>query len=426
MEDVLQIGGVDLRRLARAVGTPLLVYDEEALRKRMDQYAAAFRHPQLETQMVYAGKAFLCGAMVRLVDEAGWWLDVVSGGELACALRSGMPPRRILFHGNNKTPAELAAALEAGVGAVVVDNLPECRRLASLARQLRKPAAALLRVNPGVETHTHRYIVTAHLDSKFGISMARREELYAALAELGASDYLTFLGFHAHIGSQITDPAAFVAEIQQLAILSQEAEQRGYQVPVWDLGGGFAARYTQEDNPPPVEEICRAILDACAGQKAERSLSLKRVLIEPGRSVVGEAGTTVYTVGWLKSTPAREYLFVDGGMADNIRPALYQAQYRCTPVERPTAPPARTYTVAGKCCESGDILIQEAPLPAMKTGELLAVHTTGAYCYSMASNYNGLGRPPVVFARGGKARLVLRREEPEDLLRLECEEGISL
>ena len=191
MEDVLQIGGVDLRRLARAVGTPLLVYDEEALRKRMDQYAAAFRHPQLETQMVYAGKAFLCGAMVRLVDEAGWWLDVVSGGELACALRSGMPPQRILFHGNNKTPAELAAALDAGVGAVVVDNLPECRRLASLARQLRKPAAALLRVNPGVEAHTHRYIVTAHLDSKFGISMARREELYAALAELGASDYLT-------------------------------------------------------------------------------------------------------------------------------------------------------------------------------------------------------------------------------------------
>ena len=426
MDDVLQIGGVDLRRLARGVGTPLMVYDEGALRKRMAQYTRFFRHPTLETQVAYAGKAFLCSQMVKLVEEAGWWLDVVSGGELHCALQGGMPPGRILFHGNNKTPQELTAALEGGVGTVVVDNLPECRRLTALARGLRKPVNALVRVNPGVEAHTHQYIVTAHIDSKFGISVARKEELYEALAELGGCEYTTFQGFHAHIGSQIFDPQAFVAEIGQLAALSQEAEARGYPIPVWDLGGGFAARYTDEDAPIPIDQACRTILEACAREKADRSLSLAKVLIEPGRSVVGEAGTTVYTVGWLKSTPGREYLFVDGGMADNIRPALYQAKYRCTPVERPSAPPARTYTVAGKCCESGDILIQEAPLPVMKTGELLAVHTTGAYCYSMASNYNHLGRPPVVFVRDGKARLVLRREEPQDLLRLECEEGISL
>ena len=426
MDEVLHIGGVDLRRLARAVGTPLMVYDEEAMRKRMALYTSCFAHPQLETRVVYAGKAFLCSQMVKMAEEAGWWLDVVSGGELYAALQGGMPPQRILFHGNNKTPQELTAALEAGVGTVVVDNLPECRRLTALARNLRKPVKALLRVNPGVEAHTHKYIVTAHIDSKFGVSTARREELYAILAELGGSDYVTFQGFHAHIGSQIFEPEAFVAEIAQLAALSQEAEERGYPIGVWDLGGGFAARYTDEDAPIPVEEVCRVILDACLGEKAKRSLSLSRVLIEPGRSVVGEAGTTIYTVGWLKSTPGREYLFVDGGMADNIRPALYSAKYRCTPVERPSAAPARTYTVAGKCCESGDILIEEANLPVMKTGELLAVHTTGAYCYSMASNYNHLGRPPVVFVRDGKARLVIRREEPQDLLRLECEEGISL
>ena len=426
MEEKLHIGGVDAAALARKLGTPLMVYDEGALRKRMADYLTAFRHPALETRVIYAGKAFLCRAMAELVKEEGASLDVVSGGELYCALSAGFPAERIVFHGNNKTVAELTAALEAGVGTVVVDNLPECRCLARLAEERRQTVSVLLRVNPGVEAHTHKYIVTAHLDSKFGVAVGRKEELYAVAAAAAESRYLQFQGFHAHIGSQIFDRDAFVAEIGQLAILAQEAEGRGYPVSTFDLGGGFAARYTDADAPIPVEEVCRTILNACLREKEARGLSLRTVCIEPGRSIAGEAGTTLYTVGWQKETETKHYLFVDGGMADNIRPALYQAEYDCDGAEKLGQEKTRTYTVAGKCCESGDILIEGAKLPPMETGDILAVYTTGAYCYSMASNYNHLGRPAVVFARDGRARVVLRREEPQDLLALETDQEVAL
>lgn len=426
MEPILHIGGVNVKRLTRALGTPLMVYDERALRKRLAEFSAQFQSPELSTRVIYAGKAFLCKAMAQLVNEAGCSLDTVSGGELFCALNAGFPAEKIVFHGNNKTRAELEAAVDAGVGLVVLDNLPECRELIALAAERRKPMRALLRVNPGVEAHTHKYIVTAHLDSKFGIATGRKEELYLVLKELKQSEFVSFAGFHAHIGSQIFDKAAFEAEIEQLAILAQEAEERGYPVPVLDLGGGFAARYTDADAPIPVPEVCSTILNACAAQKKARNLSLSEVCIEPGRSIVGEAGTTLYTVGWQKETESKRYLFVDGGMADNIRPALYQAEYHCDAAEQMDAVKTETYTVAGKCCESGDILIEGARLPPMKTGELLAVCTTGAYCYSMSSNYNHLGRPAVVFARDGKARLVLRREEPKDLLACETDQEVAL
>lgn len=426
MEANLHIGGVDVVQLARTMGTPLMVYDEGALRKRLREYQSHFRHSELSTRVIYAGKAFLCKAMVQLVAEAGCSLDVVSGGELYCAQKAGFPAERIVFHGNNKTPAELSAAVEAGVGLVVLDNLPECQALVALAAEKQRPMRVLLRVNPGVEAHTHKYIVTAHLDSKFGIAAGRKEELFSVLETLERSEYVTFAGFHAHIGSQIFDKAAFVAEIEQLAILAQEAEAKGYPVPVLDLGGGFAARYTDADAPIPIPDVCQTILDACAAQKAARGLSLCEVCIEPGRSIAGEAGTTLYTVGWQKETETKHYLFVDGGMADNIRPALYQAEYDCDAAQQMGAAKTETYTVAGKCCESGDILIEGAKLPPMKTGELLAVYTTGAYCYSMASNYNHLGRPAVVFAQDGKARCVLRREEPEDLLAYETDEEVAL
>lgn len=426
MEPILHIGGVDVTRLARALGTPLMVYDESALRKRLAGFSACFQSPALSTRVVYAGKAFLCKAMARLVNEMGCSLDTVSGGELFCALDAGFPAENIVFHGNNKTPAELEAAVDAGVGLVVLDNLPECQALTALAAEKQKSMRVLLRVNPGVEAHTHKYIVTAHLDSKFGVAAGRKEELYAVLETLRRSEFVAFAGFHAHIGSQIFDKAAFVAEIEQLAILAQEAEEQGYPVPVLDLGGGFAARYTGADAPIPIPEVCQTILDACLTQKKARNLSLSEVYIEPGRSIVGEAGTTLYTVGWQKETESKRYLFVDGGMADNIRPALYQAEYSCGAAEQMDAAKTETYTVAGKCCESGDILIEGAKLPPMKTGELLAVYTTGAYCYSMSSNYNHLGRPAVVFARDGKARLVLRREEPQDLLACEADQEVAL
>lgn len=426
MEGNLHIGGIDAVQLARTMGTPLMVYDEGEIRKRLSDYRSQFRHPELSTQVIYAGKAFLCRAMVQLVEASGCSLDVVSGGELFCALNAGFPAERIVFHGNNKTPEELSAAVEAGVGLVVLDNLSECQAFAALAEARKRPMRALLRINPGVEAHTHKYIVTAHPDSKFGVAAGRKEELHAVLETLKQSACVTFAGFHAHIGSQIFDKAAFVAEIEQLALLSQEVEANGDPVPVWDLGGGFAARYTEADAPIPVPEVCRTILDTCAAQKSARSLSLQTVCIEPGRSIVGEAGTTLYTVGWQKETASKRYLFVDGGMSDNIRPALYQANYRCEAAQQMGAPRTEVYTVAGRCCESGDILIENANLPPMRTGEVLAVFTTGAYCYSMASNYNHLGRPAVVFAREGTARCVLRRETPQDLLAYETDQEVTL
>ena len=422
MENILHIGGVSAAELAGTFGTPLLVYDEELLRKRLREYRDGMKNDTFSSRVIYAGKAFLCKAMAKLVHEEGASLDVVSGGELHCALAAGFPAKDIVFHGNNKAPDELRAALAAGVGTIVVDNLPECEALAALAQQMGTQADVLLRVNPGVEAHTHKYIITAHPDSKFGVSAARRDDLYAVLETMHASGTLRFRGFHAHIGSQIFDKAAFAAEIEALAALAQETQQRGWPAEVFDLGGGFAARYTDEDAPIPVPEVCRTILDTCAREKQEKHLALREIWIEPGRSVAGEAGTTLYTVGWQKTTDHRHYVFVDGGMADNIRPALYEAKYSCDAAARMNEARTQTYTVAGKCCESGDILIDAAPLPPLETGDLLAVYTTGAYCYSMASNYNHLGRPAVVFARGGKARCVLRRETPQDLLYLETEE----
>ena len=424
MSEGMEIGGVSLRHLAQTVGTPFFIYDEAMVENHLHTFRECLSHPELETQVVYAGKAFLCGKMARLVRDAGCGLDVVSGGELAVALHAGMPAERIVFHGNNKTPAELTAALKAGVGLIVLDNAPECAALAALAEQLQCHANVLLRVNPGVEAHTHEYIVTAHVDSKFGVSAADTKGWETILQTVEASPWLHFCGIHAHIGSQIFEAQAFVAEIEALASLTKEMQEKGYSVRVWDLGGGFAARYTEEDAPIPIPLVCETILKACTQQKAAFSLDVQKVMIEPGRSIVGEAGTTVYTVGWFKSTPGKEYLFVDGGMADNIRPALYQAKYDCTAVDRPDAPAQKVYTIAGKCCESGDILIEQAHLPEMKTGDLLAIHTTGAYCYSMSSNYNHLGRPPVIFAKDGKAELVLRREMPQDFMHLECQEAL--
>lgn len=422
MENILHIGGVSAEKLAASFGTPLMVYDEEILRKQLRDYQRFMKNETFSTRVMYAGKAFLCKAMAKLVHEEGASLDVVSGGELHCALAAGFPAKDIVFHGNNKTPEELRFALEAGIGTVVLDNLPECEALAELTKQTGTTVDVLLRVNPGVEAHTHKYIITAHPDSKFGVSAVRRDDLYAVLETAKKSGTLNFRGFHAHIGSQIFDKTAFAAEIEALASLAQEAEQRGWPVEVLDLGGGFAARYTDEDAPIPIPEVCKTILETCTREAKERKLTLHEVWIEPGRSVAAEAGTTLYTVGWQKKTDHRQYVFVDGGMADNIRPALYEAQYSCDAATRMSEEKTQTYTIAGKCCESGDILIESAQLPPLKTGDLLAVYTTGAYCYSMASNYNHLGRPAVVFVRDGNVRCVLRRETPQDLLYLETEE----
>ncbi len=426
MQQVLNIGGVSAEKLAKTMGTPLIVYDEGAISKKLAEYKRHFRSDSLRTQVVYAGKAFLCKAMAELVSQAECGLDVVSGGELHCALDAGFPASSIVFHGNNKTPLELRQALQSHVGLIVMDNLDECKALIQISNELQTSAKVLLRVNPGVEAHTHKYIVTADIDSKFGISSTDIQTITEILNSVKNSRYLEFIGFHAHIGSQIFEKQAFVAEIEQLAQLSAEIEHAGFPVKAWDLGGGFAVHYTKSDAPIPLQELCETILTSCTEKKNSHNLSLEQVMIEPGRSIVGEAGTTLYTVGWQKQTPRRRYLFVDGGMADNIRPALYQAEYSCDNALKLTHEKSVNYTIAGKCCESGDILIENALLPPMASGDILAVYTTGAYCYSMASNYNHLGRPAVVFAKDGKARCVLHRESPQAMLALQCNEEVQL
>lgn len=422
MSNMLAIGGVSAEMLAEKMGTPLYVYDEARIAQNLADFRRLFVSDVLETQVIYASKAFTCGAMLDLVRESGCSLEVVSGGELHCAGKSGFPMEKVYFHGNNKTPEELTAAFDKQIAAIIVDNAEEGRAIIALAAKRKQTVSVFLRLNPGVEAHTHKYIVTAQPGSKFGMGTDRRHEILKLLREFEACGYVRFEGFHAHIGSQIFDKAAFAAEIRSLAEFAGSLEKEdGVRVDAFNLGGGFAAYYTREDAPIPIGEVCDTILRTCEEEKSRRGLSLKRLFIEPGRSIVAEAGCTLYRVGYRKVSGDKSYVFVDGGMADNIRPALYQAKYRCDLANRLGEAPAGSYTVAGKCCESGDVLIEDAPLPEPRTGDLLVVYTTGAYGYSMASNYNRLGRPPVVFVRDGKARCVIRRETFEDMGQLEAD-----
>ncbi|WP_305151370.1 diaminopimelate decarboxylase [uncultured Dubosiella sp.] len=413
--NALYIGGVRAQDLADQYGTPLYVYDQGVLENKLEQFIRSFRSDRFKTTIVYASKAFLCIAMARLADRYGIDLDVVSGEELYVARQAGFPMERIVFHGNNKTLDELKAALEYGVGTIIVDNAQEARRLASLP--VSKPTTVLLRVNPGVEAHTHEYIVTAHVDSKFGVLKDETDAIAAIIDCVEANPNLRFQGFHAHIGSQIFDRNAFKAEIETMGrFLAGMKQKTGRVFPVLDLGGGFAATYTSEDAPIPVKEVGPFILEQCAAIDDEYDLGLERILIEPGRSIVAEAGYTLYRAGYTKTTPHKRYVFVDGGMSDNIRPALYQAKYRAEAAEKMNEEKTETYCIAGKCCESGDIVIENAALPPIETDDILVVYTTGAYGYSMASNYNLLRIPAVVFVKDGRSSLVVRRQTLEDLV----------
>ena len=424
-DSTLIIDGVRAKDIAASVGTPVIVYSQSEIEKRLMEFTESFKSPRLNTRVVYASKAFSCGAMLELVKSAGCGLDVVSGGEMYLAKKSGFPMEDVLFHGNNKTPREIEEAISWGAGTFVIDNRLELRRIISYAKDIKRKCRALIRINPHISAHTHSYIMTADLDSKFGISIDSRDEILAMMDELSGSEYVEFTGFHAHIGSQIFEKEAYAGEIDTLAQLIAFAEKNGCSVKCLDIGGGFAAYYTSEDSPIPVPEVCRTIIDACHTAMDKYGIRLETLMIEPGRSIVAEAGTTLYTVGGTKKTYSKKYVFVDGGMCDNIRPALYGAKYRCDLAEKMDAEKTDTVTVAGKCCESGDILIHDIPLPPAEPGDILAVYTTGAYGYSMASNYNRIGRPAVVFAKNGKARCVIRRETYEDLDALECSRDIE-
>jgi diaminopimelate decarboxylase len=413
----LQIGGVDTIELAERFGTPLYIMDEELIRKQCRDYMEAFRATGLPFQVAYASKAFCTTAMCRLVEQEGLSLDVVSEGELYTALQAGFPAERIHFHGNNKTMEELEMALDAQIGCFVIDNFTELEWLNALAKERRLKVKALLRITPGVEAHTHEYISTGQEDSKFGFDVGNGQGMEAVRQALVAEG-IDLLGIHSHIGSQIFEVDGFriaVEKVVQFAIDVREETRTTFKVV--NLGGGFGVRYVQGDTPLAISEYVRAIAGAVQSGFAKALYPVPEVWIEPGRSIVGEAGTTLYTIGAVKDIPGvRKYVSVNGGMTDNPRPALYQARYEAMIANRGLDEAEEVVSIAGKCCESGDMLIWDLSLPKVKAGDLLAVSSTGAYNYSMASNYNRIRRPAVVFVKDGQADIVVERETLDHLV----------
>jgi diaminopimelate decarboxylase len=408
---------LDFEAIAEQYGTPLFVYDEDFLRAQCRAYVEAFG----ADAVAYAGKAFLCTAMVALVAEEGLHLDVATGGELHVALRAGFPPERIVFHGNNKSGEELVTALDAGVGRIVADSAAELDRLEDLAAKARRVPRVLLRVTPGVEAHTHEFIETGTEASKFGFTVASGVARLAA-SRVAASEHLELAGLHCHIGSQIYVLDSYARAVHIVVALARELEQAGIGVDELNFGGGLGARYLADDPTLPISDYARVLLDAVADARGELGLVAEpRIMVEPGRSIVAPAALTLYRVGTIKVIPGiGTYVAVDGGMSDNPRPVLYGAGYEAFLPRRIRAERPLAVTVVGKHCEQGDILVAGAQLPDdVAMGDLLATPTTGAYGYSMASNYNKVPRPAVVFVRDGKARVVVQRETLDDLLRLD-------
>ncbi|WP_404355406.1 diaminopimelate decarboxylase [Cytobacillus firmus] len=416
----LEIGGMDTVELASQFGTPLYVYDVALIRDRARGFKETFEKLGIEAQVAYASKAFSTVAMVQLVDEEGLSLDVVSGGELYTALAADFPSERIHFHGNNKSREELEMALKNHVGCIVVDNFYELELLEEICESLAVKTKILLRVTPGIEAHTHDYILTGQEDSKFGFDLQNGQAEKALLIALN-SNWIETLGLHCHIGSQIFDTTGFILAAKKIfEKMAEWKEKHAYEPKVLNLGGGFGIRYTEEDDPIHASKYVEEIILEVKKQAKHFSMKMPEIWIEPGRSLVGDAGTTLYQTGSRKEVPnVRNYLAVDGGMSDNIRPALYQAKYEAVLANRVLDKPEETVSIAGKCCESGDMLIWDLPLPKAGDQDLLAVFCTGAYGYSMANNYNRIPRPPVVFIENGEAKLVVKRETYEDLLRLD-------
>ena len=412
----LMLGGVDVRDLATEFGTPAYLLDEADFRSRCRDFVQAFAGADVH----YAAKALCSLAALRWVVEEGLGLDVCSGGELAAALRADVPPDRIAFHGNNKSVAELEQALDAGVGRIVVDSFAEIARLAWLAEERGRRQPVLVRATVGVEAHTHEFIATAHEDQKFGFSVAGGDAFEACRRVLDHTS-LELVGVHSHIGSQIFDTSGFeVSAHRAVALLAQLRDELGATPPYLDLGGGFGIAYTAADTPMDVPALAASMRAIVSRECAAAGLAEPRLAVEPGRAIAGPASITLYEVGTVKDTPHRRYVSVDGGMSDNIRTALYDAQYTCVLASRVSDVPPVLCRVVGKHCESGDIVVRDTWLPAdLVPGDLVAVAATGAYCRSLASNYNHQPRPPVVAVGGGAARVVVRRETVEDLLRLD-------
>ncbi|MGI6030576.1 MAG: diaminopimelate decarboxylase [Eubacteriales bacterium] len=415
----LTIGGMDTVQLAQQYGTPLYVMDEDLIRKYCRIYKNALdTYYNGNGLALYASKAFSCKYIYQVAKEEGLGVDVVSGGELYTALKAGFPMEKVYFHGNNKTQDELKMALENGVGRIVVDNAEELQRLSELANEMNCTAHILFRIKPGIDAHTHSFIQTGQIDSKFGVALETGEALDIVEKALH-TPHVQVVGVHCHIGSQIfdLDPFVHAAEVM-LNFMADVKDKLGHEMTELNLGGGFGIKYTENDDPVEYDQYIREVSVAVKKVCAQRGIRLPRILMEPGRSLVAPAGITLYTVGGVKEIPGiRTYVSVDGGMPDNPRYILYQSEYTFELANRMNEKKDACVTIAGKCCESGDLLGKDVALQQPHAGDILATLATGAYNYSMASHYNRIPNPPVVFVRNGESKLVVQRESYEDLIR---------
>lgn len=413
----LNIAGVSAEVLAKEYGTPLYVMDEQLIRDTCKRFYKAFKVEEEKNKVAYAGKAFLTMAMCEIIKGEGLYLDVVSGGELYTASKANFPFEKVYFHGNNKTLDEIEMAIELNVGTFVVDNLHEIEIINTKAKEKDIIQRVLLRVTPGIEAHTHDYIKTGQIDSKFGFTMLNNELEEVIKTALSLSN-IKLAGLHCHIGSQIfeLEPYRDAVDIM-MSIMKNIKEKFSYDMEELDLGGGFGVYYNQGDEPKEIEEFCAVIIEEAKLKCKEYGINYPTLVIEPGRSIVANAGITLYTVGAIKDIPeVRKYVAVDGGMTDNIRPALYKAQYQCVIANKVSEPCIEVVTIAGKCCESGDILLENVKLPKVDSGDLMAVLSTGAYGYSMSNNYNKIPRASVVLVNEGEHRLICKRQTYKDMI----------
>ncbi|MBQ9097025.1 MAG: diaminopimelate decarboxylase [Clostridia bacterium] len=415
---VLCIGGANAIDIAKEFGTPVYVMDEDLIRKNCRIYKDAMdKHYGGNGLVLYASKAFSCKRMVKIVKEEGLGLDVVSGGELYTAIKADFPMEKVYFHGNNKTEDELSLAVTSGVGTIVVDNIFELEKLNTIAENKGKTVNIMFRIKPGIDAHTHEFVMTGQIDSKFGVALETGEAMEAYKTAKQMKN-LNIVGVHCHIGSQIFDiqPFEHAASVMMGFIADLKAE--GIKIEQMNLGGGYGIKYVPEDNPIDYDAYIEAVSKVVKKVAAEKGIEMPKILMEPGRSIVASAGATLYKIGGVKEIPdVRTYVSVDGGMADNPRFIMYGSKYHALLANNPLAQPEKEVTIAGKCCESGDLLIKDIKMPKLKAGDILAVLATGAYNYSMASNYNRIPRPPVVMVSGGKPSLAVKRETYEDIIK---------
>lgn len=416
----LYIGGVNCKDLKEKYGTPLYIFDEKLVRQNCREYVENFKVKERKNRVAYAGKAFLPLYMCKVINEEGMYLDVVSGGELYTAKKAGFPMERVLFHGNNKTLEEVNMGIEFGVSRFVVDNYYELELLNKVCSQKNKTQEIYFRITPGIEAHTHDYIKTGQIDSKFGFTL-QNGDLYEAFEKIKEYKNLKLVGLHAHIGSQIFDVDPFLDEVRIMMNLVKKAnEEYNLNIEEVDLGGGVGVYYTSSDEPKTIKEFCEAIINKADKVCEELNIKVPILIIEPGRSIVANGGSTLYTVGSIKEIKdVRTYVSVDGGMTDNIRPSLYNAGYECAIANKMHGEKGKLVTVAGKCCESGDILVIDADINEIESGDLLIMSSTGAYGYSMSSNYNKIQRPAVVSVFNNESKLICKRQTLDDILSLE-------